>query len=289
MLQTENFKNMRNPNIYSAEMTALLRCSYPTISNDTISQFLVSSIGIRNTHQFLVNFNYPLMTRLISVRAGFFLNESIRLLSTGQYDACVSIASGFSLLTYIISQSIPKNIAFIDCDLQDMVEERQRRIQSNHFLQKINNKISQSCDIDIKALTERKIPLRHLFPEYKKPLFILEGLSYFLPKLTLNWLLNEICVYDHAALIFDFCSSSGIQQYPCLERLMKKIPGFLLNGESMYGVAEKDFNFLYKNVNQVNLYDITEAEERLSHKCNDDILLNNRDDFIPTKIIVLEK
>lgn len=67
---------MSNENISSAEMTAYWRCKYPLISQDSLSFHLASKNGVEKAHQFEEKYNYPLVARKVSVRAGWFFDQA---------------------------------------------------------------------------------------------------------------------------------------------------------------------------------------------------------------------
>src|SRR3989338_9366545 len=93
-------ESIQQKDISSAEITAVYRCAIPGLSRDTLSEKLASPAGKERAAAFIAKYNYPLVNRKISLRAGYFLSEATRLLSSGQYDSCISFASGFSLLLY---------------------------------------------------------------------------------------------------------------------------------------------------------------------------------------------
>ncbi len=286
MIRNSIDEETTNVNIHSAEMTALLRCSYPNMSHDSISKCLVSSDGVNNTYQFIKHFNYPLLGRVISARAGFLLNESVRLLQARQYDSCISIGSGLSMLTYLISNKITREIAIFDCDVDEMLSERQKRISSVESLTNFKPQFSQNCSINIIDAYKKGTMLNELFPEIKKPLFILEGISYFLPKTVFSWLLDQIFHYDSKAVIFDYCHSAENSQ--CLDRLLNTLPDFLCKGDAIYPSTSLPINRLYQNFNQVKTYAMDEVDIILSEKNNETILLRDQNNYVPTKIVVAE-
>lgn len=274
---------MLDPNFSSAEMTAFLRSSYSDISKDYISQHMVSNDGIGNTYQFITLFNYPLIARLISVRARFFLNEAVSLLETGKYDACISIASGFSLLTSLIKRKIERRVAFIDCDLKEMIDERQNRI-NNHFLfQDISANNTSHLVLNIADLYQKRINITTQFSQFKNPLFLIEGLSYFLPKTITYWLMSQILQFENAAIIMDYCPTPNQEPNKCLQRLCANLPGFLCHGEAM--LEQYKINEYLDKCHTAKCLDISEIEKELLTK-KSDALLVDKDGFLPTKIVL---
>ena len=66
------------------------------------------------------------------MRAGWCQKQAIKLILTKQYDACISLGSGFSLLTYHVANQTSRvqNIRFVDVDLKEIISERSARITS---------------------------------------------------------------------------------------------------------------------------------------------------------------
>lgn len=273
---------MRNINISSAEITGFFRCSYPMISQDNVSKKLISSKGIADSYQFIADFNYPLMPRLISVRAGYILQQASEILNTNDYDACISIASGFSLLTFLLNEKVKKDILFIDCDLEEVIKAREQRINSIPFLKgKMNNLLLKPFDTN--KLSETNSSLKDFFKGINNALFIIEGLSYFLENQTMYWLIREIANYGKSALIFDFCS---FKESKCLKNLLKNIPGFMHNSKALEQISNKEIYFLKEKFNNVILSSISDIDNRLSCKLNEDFLLKDLNNFLPISILV---
>ncbi len=67
--------------VSSAEITAVYRCAIPELSSDRHSINLVSPAGKEKAAAFIAKYDYPLVTRKISLRAGYFLSEAVRLLA----------------------------------------------------------------------------------------------------------------------------------------------------------------------------------------------------------------
>lgn len=276
---------MLDPNFLSAEMTAFLRSTDAHISNDSISQHMVSNVGISNTYQFIAMFDYPLIARLISVRAGFFLTESLRLLATGKYDACISIASGFSLLTSLIKQQTKQPVVFVDCDLQKIMDERIKRMNTHPMRSGTPLNTTEHYVLDILKLYQNKIAIKTQFSHYKSPLFVIEGLSYFLPKDVSYWLVSQLLHFTNAAIMFDYCPKQERQSNPCMQRLMDNLPGFLCHGEAIFDPREiGECLNAYQTVKRL---DIANAEcELLKKDIGSQPLLTDANQFLPTEIIV---
>src|SRR3989338_2926077 len=150
-----------DPNISSAEMTAYWRSLFPQFSEDLVSLKLASSSGISKAKEFETKFSYPLVGRKVSVRAGFILENIIRLLSSGKYDSCISFASGFSLLTHVAAQKLAEkgidDITFIDSDLPNMADERKKRIEkiSSEILTKDHAKKITIIPLDLELACKK--------------------------------------------------------------------------------------------------------------------------------------
>lgn len=124
--------SLQQKDVSSAEITAIYRSAIPELSGDTLSEKLVSTAGSERAAEFIEKYNYPLVNRKISVRAGYFLSEATRLLASGHYDSCISLASGFSLLTYYIADKNinHSHVKYFDTDLPHMIAERAKRIEN---------------------------------------------------------------------------------------------------------------------------------------------------------------
>lgn len=279
---------MQDHDFISSEMTALLRSAYPLISEDTISQHLVTTYGISNTYNFIAKCDYPLLARVISVRAGFFLHEAIRLLNSQKYDSCISIASGFSLLTFLIKKNVNNKIMFLDSDLKKIIVERESRISSNKLLSKTNLSNIENYILDVIQLEQSGASLKEVFSRFRRPLFIIEGLSYFLSKNTIYWLLKEISCIPSSSLIFDYCPSEAKDKSECLKNILFNIPGFLCNGSAMLEHSGREIKLLKNRFSNIQIQDISDVENILKRGKNDNLLLVDKSQFVPTNIIVAE-
>lgn len=193
----------KKEDVSSAELTANYRCAFPEVSGDKLSQLLSSDAGRSLAEAFITRYTYPLSRRKISVCAGYFLKEVTRLINTKKYDSIISFASGFSLLTYLIAEKNPNfSGQFFDTDLPYMLVERHNRIaniSAAHLDPKILRKLS-SMDFDVEQAYREGYSLKNIFVGCKKPIFILDGLSYFLSTGCVNWLLEQMSCYDASAV-----------------------------------------------------------------------------------------
>lgn len=193
----------KNKDLSSAELTANYRCAFSELSGDNISHYLSSVAGRELAKDFISKYNYPLARRKISVCAGYFLKEASRLIKTDRYDSVISFASGFSLLVYLIAKNnlVSPNFTFYDTDLPHMIEERNKRIELAK--DKLDIKILarlKSKSLDIEQIYKEKQTLKDIFPDCKRPIFILDGVSYFLSVGCTDWLLKQMGSYEHSAV-----------------------------------------------------------------------------------------
>ncbi|MCE3267772.1 MAG: hypothetical protein K0R49_24 [Burkholderiales bacterium] len=189
-------------NVSSAEITAVYRCAIPELSQDDLSEKLSSSAGKERAAAFITKYNYPLVSRKISVCAGYFLTETTRLIASGKYDSCISFASGFSLLLYNIAvkNKVFNYIKYLDTDLHHMIEEREHRIHAiSHALdQKIIKNIYTKV-FDIEKAYQKNLKFKDVFPDCHNPIFIADGVSYFLSNGCVDWLIEQMGSYSQSA------------------------------------------------------------------------------------------
>ena len=193
--------------ISSAEMTAIYRSAIPQLSRDYLSQSLASEGGKLKAQGFIERYQYPLVNRKVSARAGYLFLEATRLINSGRYDSVISFASGFSLLTYYIAQAnfSKLGIQYWDTDLLHMINERNVRIDK--IKEKLDSRVlsnikTKSFDLEDAFLNKRR--LREIFPTCERPIFIIEGVIYFLSQGCVNWLIQEIGSYAQAAILLDY-------------------------------------------------------------------------------------
>ncbi len=212
--------------VSSAELTANYRCAFPELSGDTLSLLLSSNSGRVLAETFISKYNYPLAKRKISVCAGYFLQETTRLIQTGLYDSVISFASGFSLLTYLIADKNPQfSGLFFDTDLPYMVKQRNERIAAiadKHTTPKILRKL-HSMDFDIEQAYREKCTLEKIFPNCKRPIFILEGVSYFLSPGCVDWLLKQMSSYDCSAVTLYYWPENMLERSALFARVFKDL------------------------------------------------------------------
>jgi hypothetical protein len=188
--------------VSSAEITAVYRCAHPELSGDTLSEKLASAAGKKRAADFIAKYNYPLVNRKISLCAGYFLSEANRLLTSGQYDSVISFASGFSLLTYYIAlkNETRKEIKYYDTDFAHMIDERNQRINGiSHLLNADALKRIRTKAFDIEKAYQENRTLKEAFPDCHRPIFIADGVSYFLSPGCVDWFIEQMGSYEQSA------------------------------------------------------------------------------------------
>jgi O-methyltransferase involved in polyketide biosynthesis len=283
-----------NADISSAEMTAYWRSfNVDTISGDNLSHKLATTNGINQAKAFEKKYNYPLVSRKVEVRARFFLDNAVHLLKTGNYDSCISLASGFSLLTYYIFKktgNLTSSIEFIDTDIDKIIEPRKKRLKclvETKQIEEISLRIKQEI-LDLEMAANKKLSLKEVFPSCKNPLFIIEGVIYFLSTTCVEWLMREIKKYNNSALIFDYWPEEGIHQSKFFERTVTDLRGFMKENivsffnEGFWG--EQNFPHLMHSFKTEKNIPIDTAEKELAGPF--ETKLNNPDEFFPVKLYI---
>ncbi|MBI2082348.1 MAG: class I SAM-dependent methyltransferase [Deltaproteobacteria bacterium] len=192
-----------NEKLTSAEMTAYWRSRYPELSGDRWSALLVSKEGIKLANRFKTEV-YPLIEHHLALRHRFFFNRAAALLRSGHYDSCISIGSGLSLLVPYLTEVAPK-LCYYDADLSEVLEMRETRLKK--VKEKFKNETwgaIQSRTIDLEKAATKKKKLKSVFPEATSPIFILEGVFFYLTSACLEWFFRELETYGTSAVIFDY-------------------------------------------------------------------------------------
>ena len=279
-------------NISSAEMTAYWRSQYPWLSGDKLSVSLASKEGIAKAHEFEEKFNYPLVSRKVSVRAGFFLKQTVDLLLTGKFDACISFASGFSLLGYYIATAIQNTypeITVIESDLPNIIQARSARLES--MVDQLNkdalSKLKTSV-LDLEQACREGKSLRELFPAYHSPVFIIEGVIYFLSKQCVNWLINEIAQYPTAAMVVDYWPEDGVSQSECFDRVVQSLKGFMPENIKSFW-TESALEEIHQKFSFVKDVPIQYVEHQYSAWCDEEPKFIDQDKFFPVHLLVAQK
>lgn len=282
--------------ISSAEMTSTWRSGEPNISFDAISVLMVSEAGLKKARTYQET-QYPLASRHMSLRAGYILNHICKLVETGEYDSLISMGSGLSLLTHCVvaelnKRNIKHNLFVFDSDLPYMIADRTQRLkQIPHALPVISNTHFEQAALDIqqtyKDLATRNKTITDIIPATcKKPIFILEGIIYFLTLDCLKWLFNGIKSYDNTAIVFDYIPSDALTRSAffktALDYFKANIPEnvqSLLNPEDLLTLSAE-----LEIIDDVSLKQ-AEAKIMLEEKR----LLTDENKHIPAHIRVLRK
>lgn len=284
--------NQNKGHLSSAEMTAYWRSAYHNISKDHLSREIATEEGIDKALQFEHQYHYPLVGRKVSVRARFFLDEATRLINTNKYDSCISLASGFSLLTTCINKNINqsiRSIKFIDTDLREIIDERNKRLDKLFA----NNVMSQFKNIHIKVLDlelacSNKLSLKKIFNDCNNPIFLIEGVIYFLSSECVKWLINEISLYNNAALMLDYWQEDGVLRSKCFSRIVSDLQGFMKENVVSFFTpgfwSQQSFaNMMSKFINQSDI-EIMEAEHQYSVIEGEASQFIDQNQFFPVKL-----
>ncbi len=281
--------NQKNTNISSAEMTAYWRSAYSKLSGDDLSHRLASEEGIKKAEEFAHQYNYPFIARKVSVRAGFFLRQTVALLESKQYDACVSFASGFSLLTYFIAKSISSSINFIDIDLPSIIAKRNERLLSisDFFDEKVSKKL-QTKVLDLESAYQSNKSFQELFPNCSSPIFLIEGVIYFLSDPCVKWIFEQIAAYDNAAVIFDYWPDNMLEQNACFERVYKTLDQTILEQTKSFWSKEQKEKLAsqFSSITDTSIQDI---EVAFSEELAETPQFSDPADFFPVRILTAEK
>jgi len=284
---------MSKENISSAEMTAYWRSLFPQFSKDNLSIRLASPEGINKAHEFEKRFSYPLVGRKVSVRAGFMLETAINTLRSGKYDSCISIASGFSMLAYIIaletSSEFP-HIKFIDLDLPYIIEERKKRIKELPgalFVSNLLDKVKLITE-DLELAAKKNKKFKDLFPLCEKPVFIIEGLIYFLSNECVDWLTKEILSYKNTAVLFDYWPDDGIERSICFKKAIDALKGFIPENVKSFW-SKGNVTTFSKHFLIAKNYELKIVENEASIKANEEPLFTNENEFFPVRFFVGSK
>lgn len=141
----------------------------------------------------------------MALRARVFLEVAQELLQSGEFDACISLGSGLSMLTSLLTQRAPTRIRFYDSDLPTVVAARSRRIRSAGFT-------APPClAFDLEDCARDKRSLASLFAQgdaalfegTRRPLFLMEGLLSFVTPACRTWLFDNLRT-TNGALLFDY-------------------------------------------------------------------------------------
>lgn len=277
--------------ISSAEITAHYRTAIPEISGDKYSQLLTSEAGRIKASAFIDRYHYPLVNRKVSARAGYLLLEANRLLTSGYYDSVISFASGFSMLLYCIAERnlSYSAIQYFDSDLPHMIYERNKRIEV--IKDKLNpivfNRLNSfALDLEKACLNKRK--LKELFPNCEKPIFIIEGVIYFLSNDCVNWLIDEMGSYRQTAVLLDYWPEDMQSTSQKFREAFKDINTIIPEQtKSFWDVSTMNkFTNLFPSV---DVWTIADVDAKLSAQGGLLPALIHPDEYFPLKMITAQK
>ncbi len=272
--------------ISSAEMTAYWRSVFPTISLDPISIRMASQAGIDKAEDIVMQLNYPLLPKKISVRARYMFDNAVKLLQTGNYDACISFASGFSLLISLIKNAFPStSIQFFDTDLPHMMIERKNRLLQLQHEDLISAAMQWILDLELAA--KNKLRLTELFPNINTPVFILEGIIYFLTPHCVSWLIKEIKNYTTAAVILDFFPASSLTTSAMMRNGVEKLANYMPEKIQDFIWDEKQLADFQNGFNSSELKPIQIAEREYSTQVDLPVEFSDPNDFFPAMLMTV--
>ncbi len=275
--------------IGSAEMAAYWRSSFPAFSRDYLSARLVSAEGVEKALAFEKNYNYPLAPRKVSVRAGYILQQSTRLLMTGRYDSCISLVSKFSLLTYYIAATVKQllpDLQIIDTDSPMVLNKRIERLaeMADVLAPEILSQIKLQAT-NLEKAYRNGDTFKALFPDCQAPIFILEGAAYFLTLPCLQWVFDEIASYETSAIIFDYFPEDSLDISRCFARiypnLQQIVPDKINSGVNC--------NDMLKGYSYISDRSIEAIEHEMSRELGQAPQFNDPNDFFPIRIITATK
>lgn len=281
----------KNENISSAEMTAYWRCKYPQLSGDRLSVKLASSEGIQKAKEFEKKFQYPLVGRKISVRAGWFLKQVTNLLLTGKYDSCISLGSGFSLLTYLLALATNEQrpaINFYDVDLDEIIHLRKERIDKlpiNTLTPQVIRK-THNIAFDLEKAFQEGKKFGDMFPNCEAPLFIIEGIIYFLSKGCVQWIYNSIVNYRNSAVLFDYWPESGPDNSKCFKAMLESIKNFI--PEKVRGLLSQQEIIKLCQSPLFSDVSLKEVENEYSREKGEQPQLVDQNEFIPVRLVIFQ-
>ena len=277
--------------ISSAELTAQTRSGVPALSGDPDSLLLASPAGKAKTQAFMDEFDYGLMPRLVSTRAGYMLGEATRLLESGKYDACISFASGFSLLLYQIAKRLSSadQIQFFDTDLASMIDVRRDRITA--VQQQLDVSVLQQIKtlaVNIEQNYQQKRQLRDLFPQCQRPVFVLEGIIYFLSEDCAHWLFEQIGSFSQSALLMDYWPLHVKDSSALATRIFSHWDEIMPEKSQNRYLNDFAMKTLSKQFSQVNDIAIEAAEVVLCEQAKETPQLLDKDKFFPMHLLTAE-
>ncbi|MEZ4703714.1 MAG: class I SAM-dependent methyltransferase [Bdellovibrionota bacterium] len=268
--------------IHLNETTAYYRCSDPELSLDQYSQRLCTKEGVEKAQQIQRDV-YPAVSRHICVRARHFYETIKIVLAMHDVDAVISLGSGFSLLTYYLSEDFPR-VQFIDSDVATVLKARKDRIRElqKYFGPQILH-VEQKI-FDVSKLAKAKGEIKNFFP-YKKPLFVMEGMSYYLTSKELQWLFDSFHQYNQFFCMYDYWPSTARRSL-----IFNKMISLIENqeaGEAQITVVKpEDFQKMEGAVHLVEDKGLDEIEKKWARQPYE---LEDPNETVPSRFRVISK
>ena len=282
----------KTKDVSSAEITAIYRSSLPHISGDFLSAQLIQEPGRTRAAAFIEKYNYPLVQRKIALSSSFCRQQANRLLATGLYDSVISFASGFSLLTYYIKKDNPKltNIVYYDTDLENMASERMNRLhllRDSVDMDALNSIQIKPFNIE-KAYSDGK-SLKESFPECRNPIFICDGVVYFLTEGCTRWLIDQAGDYQHSALVLYYWHTQMHAQSQLFSKVFNDLnQGMIL--ETLTHLWDQEMlDHIKKHFSVIQDWTLADYERSLHETKGIAIELTDMKTYFPIQLLCCEK
>ncbi len=226
---------------------------------------------------------YPYDDIEISLRNRFFLEHLNSFIKKTHNPIFVNIASGFTSYPFLMKNSCK----CVEIDLRNVIDFKQKKIKT--WIEKGTlprcNITFLPVDINIKVDIERLKKSLISLLKNNSSFILLEGITYFLTKESLNNLfkmISEIQLPD-SILAFDFWKSTN-SNHPVFKRLSRFFA-------ERFGFNEMNYNFfdfdLIQNINRYKLLELADIQE-LEKRFTEDNYLNNYDKILPEYYAVLK-
>lgn len=211
-------------------------------------------------------------------------------MSSNKYDTCISLGSGFSLLTYLIASLTPDyhKINFIDVDLQNILNERNNRIEKIKHKTQLNPIILKHLTrltLNLEEVYQKGIKFKDIFDTSKSPIFILEGIIYFLSRECVQWIFKEIATFKNYAVVFDYWPDGSLKKSQCMRTMFASLNDFI--PEQIKGLLDtNELNHLCGSAS-VNDISLQEVENHMAMVRGESPQLTNVNQFIPVRLRVI--
>ena len=182
------------------------------------------------------------------------------------------------------------DVKYFDTDLPHMIAERTKRINNiknelNHIvLEKI-----QSKALDVEKAYQKKQKLKDIFPDCQRPIFIVEGLSYFLSPDCVSWLIEEMASYEQSAVIMDYWPENMPQISTLFARAFKDMNDkMILEPLKSFWTSATIEKFKH-HFPKASDWTLTQLDEALSHTQFIKPEMLDPNQYFPLKMITGEK